>query len=240
MKNQLCFTPISGLETELLAVPAADMQASHESSARAVPVLLIADEKVRAAAAEILASGEFKAGANETLLLHAPAGLAARRLLLVGLGKQSKATVNSIRNAAGTAVRFAKPRGIRELVFALPETALPSSLCTRAAVEGAIAGDFDPDTYCTSRKDQSIASFTLACSEVGDKTALETSFAEGVIAGESQTFARALVNEPGNKLTPIILGQRAAAMAAEVGLSCEVHSDEKIKELKMGAFLSVS
>jgi leucyl aminopeptidase len=107
-------------------------------------------------------------------------------------------------------------------------------------VEGAIAGDFDPDTYRTSRKDQSVASFTLVCQEDGDKAALETSFAEGVIAGESQNFARSLVNEPGNKLTPTILGQRAAAMAAEVGLGCEVHSTEKIHELKMGAFWSVS
>jgi leucyl aminopeptidase len=240
MKNQLCFTPISEIETELLVVPAADMQVSHESGAKAVPVLLTADEKVKAAATDVLAGGEFKAGANETLLLHTPVGLAARRLLLAGLGKQSKVNVNSVRNAAGTAVRFAKPRGIRKLVFALPETELPSSLCARAAVEGAIAGDFDPDTYCTSRNDQSVASFTLACSKVGDKAALETSFAEGVIAGESQTFARALVNEPGNKLTPTMLGQRAAAMAAEVGLGCEVHSTDKIHELKMGAFWSVS
>ena len=58
--------------------------------------------------------------------------------------------------------------------------------------------------------------------------------------GESQNFARSLVNEPGNKLTPTILGQRAAQMAQEVGLGWEVHSTEKLHELKMGAFWSVS
>jgi len=47
------------------------------------------------------------------MLLHAPAGLAAKRLLLVGLGKQAKATAHAVRSAAGTAVRFIKPRGIR-------------------------------------------------------------------------------------------------------------------------------
>jgi leucyl aminopeptidase len=61
-----------------------------------------------------------------------------------------------------------------------------------------------------------------------------------VIIGESQNFTRSLVNEPGNKLTPTILGQRAALMAAEVGLDWEVHSTEKLHELKMGAFWSVS
>jgi SsrA-binding protein len=42
------------------------------------------------------------------------------------------------------------------------------------------------------------------------RAALEAGFAEGVIVGESQNFTRSLVNEPGNKLTPTILGQRAA------------------------------
>src|ERR1019366_5696794 len=60
------------------------------------------------------------------------------------------------------------------------------------------------------------------------------------IIGESQNFTRSLVNEPGNKMTPTILGQRAALMAAEVGLSWEVHGTEKLHELKMGAFWSVS
>ena len=69
---------------------------------------------------------------------------------------------------------------------------------------------------------------------------MESAFAEGVIIGESQNFARSLVNEPGNKLTPTILGQRAALMAQEVGLGWEVHSTEKLHELKMGAFWSVS
>ena len=49
-----------------------------------------------------------------------------------------------------------------------------------------------------------------------------------------------MVNEPGNKLTPTILGQRAAAMAKEVGLACTVDSTDKLRELKMGAFSSVS
>ncbi|MEO6830405.1 MAG: leucyl aminopeptidase, partial [Acidobacteriaceae bacterium] len=37
-----------------------------------------------------------------------------------------------------------------------------------------------------------------------------------------------------------VLGERAAAMCKEQGLACEVHSTDKIKELKMGAFWSVA
>jgi len=241
MKTDLTFANPAGIETELLAVLAVDTQTSKTPDANPQPVLLTADEAVKSAAAAVLAAGEFKAGANETLLLHAPAGLAAKRLLIVGLGKQAKATAHSVRNAAGTAVRFTKPRAIRELVFALPEAEfLPPGPCVRAAVEGALVGDLDPDTYRSDRKDLSVQSFAVAASGNSDHDTLQAAFAEGVIIGESQNFTRALVNEPGNKLTPTILGERAAAMAAEVGLPCEVYSTDKLHELKMGAFWSVS
>src|SRR5258708_40008728 len=121
MHTQLSFENLAAIETELLAVLAIDSQSAKGTEARPQPVLLTANEAIRAAAAAVLATGEFKAAANETLLLHAPAGLVAKRLLIVGLGKQAKTTVHSVRNAVGTAVRFAKPRGVRELVFMLPE-----------------------------------------------------------------------------------------------------------------------
>jgi leucyl aminopeptidase len=250
MRTEVSFTPLAQIGTELLAVLAADNQTAKAPEARPQPMLLTGDPAVQSAAAGILSTGEFKAGANETVLLHAPAGLAAKRLLIVGLGKQSKATIHKIREAAGTSVRFAKPRGIREIVLALPSLenlpalSLASSkdlpAATKAAFEGAIIADFDPDTYRSDRKDQSIQSFTLVAPPSADRAAIESALAEGVVVGESQNFARSLVNEPGNKLTPTILGQRAAEMAQQVGLACEVHSTEKLRELKMGAFWSVA
>jgi leucyl aminopeptidase len=241
MRTELSFASLSAIETGLLTVAAVDTQTSKVPGSKPEPVLLTSDESVQSAAAVVLASGEYKAGANEILLLHAPAGLHAKRLLIVGLGKQSKITVHTVRNAVGTAVRFAKPRAIREITFALPESALlPPGPCIRAIGEGAFIGDLDPDTYRSDRKDQSIQSFTAVAPANSDQAALQAAFAEGVIVGESQNFTRSLVNEPGNKLTPTLLGQRAAAMAAEVGLPCEVFSTEKLHELKMGAFWSVS
>ena len=124
MRTEISFAPIAGIATELLAVLAVDTQTAKGSNtdlgAKPQPTLLTIDAAVQAAAAGVLATGEYKAGTNETVLIHAPAGLAAKRLLIVGLGKLSKATVHGVREAAGTAVRFAKPRGIRELALALP------------------------------------------------------------------------------------------------------------------------
>jgi leucyl aminopeptidase len=240
MKTELLFTPAATQKSELLTVFAADSSTSKEKDATPEVALLSFDETVRKAAGFVLSTGEFKAEANETLLLHAPEGLAATRLLIVGLGKAGKANPHTVRKAAGTAVRFAKPRGIRSLAILVPEGNLDTAQSTRAVAEGAILADFDSDTYRTDRKDRSIESLSILASAAADKSAIETGYREGVIVAESQNFARTLINEPGNRMTPTILGQRAAEMAAENGLKCEVHSTEKLRELKMGAFLSVA
>jgi leucyl aminopeptidase len=246
MRTAISSVPIAEIATELLVVLAADTQTEKGSGTKPLPTLLSNDSAVQSAANAVLASGEFKAAANETVLIHAPHGLAAKRLLLVGLGKQAKVDAHKVRNAAGTAVRFAKPRGIRDLAVALPSSeslldAIVPHAVARAIAEGALIGDFDPDTYRSDRKDQRVQSFTLIVPQSQSESPLHAmAFDEGVIIGESQNFARSLVNEPGNKLTPTILGQCAAQMAEQVGLECEVHSTEKLHELNMGAFWSVA
>jgi leucyl aminopeptidase len=245
MLTEISPAPLAEIETEMLVVFAADAQTGKGTESKPLPVLLLSNEAIQTAAAAVLAGSEFNAGSCEALLLHSPAGPRAKRLLLVGLGKRAKVSAHELRKAAGAAVRFAKPRGVRELVFALPEdeSAGPLQAAARAAVEGAIIADFDPDTYRTDRTDRSIERLTVAfadnLSNVG-QSVLESAVREGVILGESQNFVRALVNEPGNKLTPTVLGERAVEMARSVGLQCEVHSTAAIEELKMGAFLSVA
>ncbi len=247
MKAKLKFAAPSTVIADLLVVLAADKNTSKEKTAAAEPTLLPKDAAVLKAVDAILKGGEFKAGCCETLLIHAPQGLQAKRLLIVGLGKAAKASVLEVRKAAGTAVRFAKPRGSREATFVLaegvwPESQLPPGPCTRAALEGAYVGDFDPDSYRSDRKDQALVSFALIApgEASANKEEIEEAFRTGVIVGEAQNFTRSLVNEPGNTLTPTELGKRAAAMCKQQGLTCTVESTEKLKELKMGAFWSVS
>jgi leucyl aminopeptidase len=239
MNTKILFAPSSNVETELLAVFAVD--ASANKAAKPEIRLLASDESAARAAQTVLDGGEFKAESCETLLLHSPAGLKAKRLLIVGLGKLAKLTPHEVRKSAGTAVRFAKPRGLREVAIAVPVAeALDPKLTVRALAEGAVIADYDSDTYRSDRKDRSVQSLQVIAPPSADQAAAEAGLREGVIVGESQNFARALVNEPGNRLTPTILGERAAEMCREFGIECKVHSTDQIRELKMGAFLSVT
>jgi leucyl aminopeptidase len=134
-------------------------------------------------------------------------------------------------------VRFLKTRGVRSFAFLLPDHVGGAEGVT-AVVEGAFIGIFDPDTYKSDRKDQTIDAVTVLAK--GDQGALQKALDEARIVGESQNFTRELVNEPSNRMTPTILAERARKMAQEVGLKCEVYGADKIKELKMGAFWGVA
>jgi leucyl aminopeptidase len=249
MDTMLLFADVSGVESPVLAVFAVDQATGKGAEPR--PALLTASSQATAVAARVLSSGEFKAGLGESVLIHAVDGLKAERLLIVGLGKAKDYSLNCIRKGAGTAVRAAKTRQFRELAIAFPEssaiedaalTELSVKLTARAMVEGAELAEPEWDSYRSDRKDKSLHKLTLIAKPTDAATQQEqqTGFNDGLIAATAQNFTRSLVNEPGNVLTPTELGARAKAMCNEVGLKCEVHSTEKIRELKMDAFWAVA
>jgi len=233
MKTSFSANP-SAFETDCLAVVVLDR---GEKDKPAVSVES-SDAAVIEAAAAVVASGEVTGKMFETTLLHAPAKLKAKRLLLVGGGKAKTFSNADLRRVAGAAARTLKGKNIRSFAFIAPPNSLPAELAVRSIVEGLYIADFDSDTYKTDRKDQSLQ--TVNVLSAGDPGKLQQAMDEGRILGESLNFSRDLINEPSNRMTPTILGERASKMAAEVGLKCEVFGPDKIKELKMGAFWSVA
>ncbi len=236
MDTKLLYQDPDTFITPLLAIFSVD--SATDKDAPPAPTLLSTSAAIFKAAAQVLASGEFKATLGETILIHSPIGVAAERLLLVGLGKLASLSLDELRKGGGTALRAAKPRGLRQVAIAFPETPLASASVARVIMEGVGLAEIDYDIYKTDRKDLSIHTTTLLAPE--KSVGIDTGFAEGNILAAAQNLTRSLVNEPGNVLTPTVLGQRTAAMCAEVGLKCEVFSTEKLHELKMGAFWSVS
>jgi leucyl aminopeptidase len=247
MHIKLSFADALALDTPLLVVFAVDLAANKNDEPQIV--LLTSLSAASAPASKVLHSGEFKAALGETEILHAPAGLKAERLLLVGLGKAKDISFDMLRKGSGTAVRAAKARSLSSLVIVMPaalsaemDETLSPLMAARALVEGAALGRMDWDTYRSDRKDSAVDSLTLIASAADAATTagVQRGFDEGLIVAGAQNFARALVNEPGNVLTPTELGARAKAMCNDAGLKCEVFSSEKIQQLKMEAFWAVA
>ncbi len=239
MKTILSLANPAELETECLVAVALDRSESKSGAkAKPDPFVAAAEKSIQNAASEVIASGEATGKMLETTLLHHPAKLKAKRLLLLGGGKAKSFSAFELRRLAGVAVRTLKSRGIRSFAFVAPENGIAPEESVKAIVEGAFVGNFESDTYKSDRKDQKIDELTVIAT--GDKAKLQQALDEAHIVGESQNFTRELVNEPSNRMTPTVLGEHAKKMAQEVGLKCEVFGADKIKELKMGAFWGVA
>jgi leucyl aminopeptidase len=236
MDTRLITADSSSVDTECLVAIALD----HGDKPKPEPRLAGKDAALEKAIANLVSSGEITGKAGESVLLHQPSGLKAKRLLVIGGGKAADFNHVELRKAAGTALRYLKPKMIKSCAFALPTLSSGSEDAVRSIVEGAFIADFDPDTYRSERKDQSMKDVTIVASPGSDPAKLQRAMDQARILGESQNFTRELVNEPSNRLTPTVFADRAKKMCDSVGLKCELFGPSKIKELKMGAFWSVA
>ncbi|MFZ0211535.1 MAG: leucyl aminopeptidase [Candidatus Acidiferrales bacterium] len=185
-------------------------------------------------------SGELTGKLLEMTLLHYPEGLAVQRLLIVGAGKPEKFSQAELRKIAGAALRHLRSRGVKTLAF-LPGEKERTPAAAQAIVEGLLHAEYDSDKYQTEKKNgKVIERVSLLGFPAGSRAEVEAAIERGRIIGESENFARDLINEPSNRLTPRMLASRAEAMAKEAGLDVDILDEKRIAELKMGALLGVA
>jgi leucyl aminopeptidase len=186
--------------------------------------------------ADLYESGEIAGKALEITILHQPEGSAARRVVVVGLGKRADFKVALLRKAVAAAVRAVKAKSIAEASIAF-DGGLSNAENVRAAVEGALLGNFELDKHKSDKSaTKSLNRLTLAVDADGLGDAVET----GRILADAQNFARTLGNEPPNKLTPLALADHARAVAEKFGLGIEVLDRERMTQLGFGALLGVA
>jgi len=195
------------------------------------------DQAAGGALRKLAASGELTGKALEMTLVHYPSAAAAQRILLVGAGKREKYNLADLRKIAGAALRYLKGRKVSGFVFLAREDDA-NAAAAQVITEALLVANFESDKYKTDKKnDEDVDAVGLAGF---DASAAEAGIARGRIIAEAQNFTRELVNEPSNRMTPRMLAERAAAMARESGLACEILDEKRIEELKMGALLSVA
>jgi leucyl aminopeptidase len=234
MQITLDTKPLAALETDAL------VSYVFEDSELVQGRIAEIDRAANGLLTKLAKSGEVSGKPLEMTLIHAPAGLKATRLLLVGAGKKDKFDVASLRKTAGASLRYLKSRSAKQIAFLVREGDLNDS-SAQAVVEGALTADLETDKYKTDKKnDKVIESLVIVGYGDAERAAGEKGLARGRTIAEAQNFTRELVNEPSNMLTPRILADRAASMAKEVGLAVDILDEKKIADLKMGALLSVS
>ncbi|GCE20379.1 leucyl aminopeptidase [Dictyobacter kobayashii] len=231
-------------EISKISCDALIVSAARKSSASGVELSTSAaavDTALAGLIAERSADGEFKGTAGELLTLHPSGKLAAKRVIVVGLGSQDKLDTQSVRRAISIAARHVQKTGAQKIAVAggLASSKFSAAQETQAAIEGVLLGLYSFRAYQSKENGNNVNQVLFATPEE-NKAEFEQALQQAQALAEGTNFARSLINEPPNVLTPIELANRASAMAKEVGLECEIFEKEKIQELGMGGLLAVS
>jgi leucyl aminopeptidase len=235
VKQVVCDALVVGAVRTKTAQAATDVVLSE--TAKSVDVLL--DGLIQ----QICADGEFKGNLGEITTIYTMGKLAAKRVIVVGLGAQE--TAQALRRASSIAARHLQNTGAHHIALALNREQLnvDAAQGVQAQVEGALLGLYTFKKYQHSNDNgngRGIRKISIVAGEANKEDVLGEAVRRGSILAEATNCARDLVNEPPNVLTPTELANRASAMAREFGLECEILDRPQMQELGMGGLLAVA
>lgn len=187
--------------------------------------------------------GDFSGDKNRFSILYELPGVAAKRVLLVGLGERDKLNLDSFIQASHCAANALKNTKVKQVISFLTDEA-PQELAENAVRQSviAVADTFYSFNEFKSNKNElpvpSLEQWTLAHRS---ETNLEPATRQGAAIAEGMKLCRDLANSPGNTCTPTYLAKTALTLGhSQANLEVSVLEEEHMAELGMGSFLSVS
>ena len=230
---------INALSADCLAIGVFD-EATLAGTAKAV------DTASRGLLRKLKATGDLPLRLGDTLLLPEPAGLKAKRLLVIGLGKRTEFAQRAWRKAISAALTASLRTRIAHLALAIdaPATdAVDDYYRGRAVADLTGTAMYRVNDLKSGRKPPRAAlrRVSLAGVTAAAKAAARRGLTQGDAIAAGQSLLRDLGNLPGNICTPRYLAQQARELAnSHRSLKVRVFDEPQIRRLKMGSLLSVS
>ncbi|HLN64310.1 MAG TPA: leucyl aminopeptidase [Symbiobacteriaceae bacterium] len=182
------------------------------------------------------ASDDFKAEYGQTLIVYTGGQVAARKVLLLGLGQEAKLDIRKLRKAAGMAARVARDSGAASVAFAVPAVkGLRAAEVAQFITEGALHSLYRFKSYKSEQKAMPQVEEILL---VGHE--IESGVTYGRIVAEAANVARGINWMPGNDLTASRMAEIAVEVANANGLEIEVYDKKGCQELGLGLLLAVN
>jgi leucyl aminopeptidase len=200
---------------------------------------------------DLIACGDMNGKSASTLLLHKLPGIAAERVLLVGLGKASelnnKTSMDILRaafaalnaTAARDAALYIVDKGVGK--DAATSTGSGQAWFIKQAVFAAAEQAFRADGMKSKpAKAATLNSVTFATLEK-PSAALKNALDQAAATARGMELAKTLGNLPGNICTPTYLAAKALALGkAHKSIKTTVLEEKDMQKLGMGSFLSVT
>ncbi len=194
---------------------------------------------------EVLAHGDLSAKAGATLLLHKVSGLAAERVLLVGLGEQKEFGETAFRDAVRGAAGALKGLGAKDALLYLTDLKVAgrnAAWNVRHAVLGMREAFYRFEQLKTQKKSPTptLAAVTLAVQGGPVTLQVQAAVREAAATADGVELARTLGNLPPNICTPAYLAEQARKLARQFKLGLQVLERRDMEKLGMGALLAVA
>lgn len=193
---------------------------------------------------------ELNGAAGQTLIYNVSQQLAAKRVLVYGFGERDRYSAETVRRFAGTVSRTARRVGARTAALQLTvlEPPLPDLGVLdliRGMSEGAFLGHYAFSQYQTrdvkpSPLHEVRIAFVAEDVQGLKGSALRAAVLRGQSLAAGVAFARDLVNEPANTLTPEELAERIRRMAKEKNLAFKALGPRDLERQGMGLLLGVA
>ncbi|MFH1406784.1 MAG: leucyl aminopeptidase [Candidatus Omnitrophota bacterium] len=201
-----------------------------------------ADHALGGLITQLIKDGEITGTLNQVCVIHTQGKLAAKRCVIVGLGKPADFKYDRIRQVSAEALKALRKIGAKQVATVIHGAGvggLDVKLATGALVEGAILGLYRFGKYIRE-KSPDIDELAILEQDKNKIKDAQDGAERGKILADATNLARDLINEPANCLTPEELVTRAKEIARKGNLECQVFDKAKMRELGMGAILSIS
>ena len=195
------------------------------------------DIAIGGALAGLIADHEFKGKAGSSAVVSLPTGTSARRIAIIGLGKETDFSQTAARKCGASLASIIITQKAKVVGAALPG-AVEDKL-HQAVLEAALIG-LSPDMrYKSSLEGEESKMPKLEKLDLLGASQQAITAAQTVAAG--MLLTRGLVGSPPNFLTPTAMAETAASLASEFDtLSLKVLEQADCEALGMGAYLGVS
>ena len=202
------------------------------------------DQALDGAISELIANGDLTGKAGEVGVLYPRGAMAAKRVLVVGLGQRDGFSLEGVRQAAANGIKQAhklKAKSVATIVHGAGIAGLDVEAAAQATVEGSLLATY---RFAATKQEpeppHEIESLTIVEFD-GDKvTAIEAGSAQAQAIASGVALARDLVNMPPNVATPTKMAETAESIASEYNLKITVGDRAWAAERKMGGFLAVA
>jgi leucyl aminopeptidase len=202
------------------------------------------NKALKDAVREMIDSGDLSGELGKVGVVYPRGAIPAKRVIIVGLGKQEDLNLEAVRIASGTAIQKARELNANQvatIVHGAGLGGLELADAAQATVEGSLLALYTYDAPKQRTKElHEIQSLTVVEYDSARLNAIEAGAQTAKAIATGVYLARDLINMPPNVATPTRMAAAARQIAEEHNMILTVGDREWAARRNMGAYLAVA